>query len=110
MDEKEPIDRSKEDEDEDMAGFTDAMLKFREELPYNKRRYIMIIGFSILVLLVVYLGYAYGGLKMCTQVGGILDNTYTCQLGFASPSNNFDKVGQRFIVPNVIINSSGDIQ
>jgi len=99
---------SNEDQtEEDMDKFTQWMVDFRDNLPYNKTRYIMIIGFIILVLLVVYVGYAYGGLKMCTQVGGILDSDYICQLEFTSQSSNKDNVGMPFIVPNITIGERG---
>ena len=97
----------KEDQiDEDMDKFSQWMVNFRDNLPYNKTRYLMIVGFTMLVLLVVYLGYAYGGLKMCTQVGGILDSDYICQLKSTSQSLK-DSVGQPFILPNITIGERG---
>ncbi len=39
--------------------------------PYQK--YIMIVGLTILILLVVYLGYARGALDICNDLGGRLE-------------------------------------
>ncbi|KKM60432.1 hypothetical protein LCGC14_1541860 [marine sediment metagenome] len=39
--------------------------------PYQ--RYIMIVGFTILIILVVYLGYARGALDVCNDLGGRLE-------------------------------------
>ncbi len=49
------------------------LVKWRNELPYNIKRYTMIVGFIILVLLVVYLGYARGALDVCNDLGGRLE-------------------------------------
>ncbi len=40
-------------------------------MPYQ--RYIMIVGFTILIILVVYLGYARGALDVCNDLGGRLE-------------------------------------
>ena len=51
---------------EDKLGF------IRDKLmPYQ--RYIMIVGLTILILLVVYLGYARGALDVCNDLGGRLE-------------------------------------
>tara|TARA_R100000750_G_C2317183_1_gene84864 strand:- start:555 stop:869 length:315 start_codon:yes stop_codon:yes gene_type:complete len=42
------------------------------------KRPIMIWGFIILVLLVVFLGFAFGGLKVCNQLDGLLDSKFKC--------------------------------
>lgn len=40
-------------------------------MPYQ--RYIMIAGLTILIILVVYLGYARGALDVCNDLGGRLE-------------------------------------
>jgi len=78
------------------------LIKFRDDLPYNKRRYIMIIGIIILAMLVVYLGYAYGGLKVCSNLDGILDSDFICHLD-SNPQQQFNSVGMPFNIPNITI-------
>ena len=58
---------------------TEELERFRQKfMPYQ--RYIMIIGIIILILLVVFLGYAYGGLKVCADLDGLLDKNFKCHL------------------------------
>ena len=52
---------------------TEAITEWKNELPYNTRRYIMIVGFTILIILVVYLGYARGALDVCNDLEGRLE-------------------------------------
>ena len=49
-------------------------------MPYH--RYIMIIGTITLIFLLVFLGYAYGGLKICSDLDGLLDDKFKCHPGF----------------------------
>lgn len=57
--------------------------KFKRKLmPYH--RYIMIIGIIVLILLVVFLGYAYGGLKVCADLDGLLDSKFKCHPNFTA--------------------------
>ncbi len=70
--------------------------------PYQ--RYIMIVGLTILILLVVYLGYARGALDVCNDLGGRLEvdmmkvkchpSQYTQQPTF---------IGGTSIVPNITL-------
>ena len=58
-------------------------------MPYQ--RYIMIVGFIILVLLVVYLGYARGALDVCNDLGGRLEVNILgikCHPGHYNPQDN----------------------
>ena len=86
------------------------MNNLRDKLdPYQ--RPVMIIGFIILVMLVVFLGYARGALDVCNDLGGRLEaslNFYKikCHPGQGIPIENVDMVGQPFIVPDFIQNES----
>lgn len=51
-------------------------------MPY--KRLIMIVLSIVLIMLVVFLGFAYGGLKVCNQVGGFLAEGFTCHLNYTS--------------------------
>ncbi len=83
---KDPSDISHEDyEPEDDPEVTDNWPAEAERIkkkfmPYH--RYIMIGGFTILIFLVVFLGFAYGGMKVCSQLDGILDNKFKCHPGY----------------------------
>ena len=52
----------------------------RKLMPWQKE--IMITLFIILILLVVFLGYAYGGMKVCSDLDGILDDKFKCHPNF----------------------------
>ena len=69
----EPTDQPEPTEDIDTAGLTNQLDKL---LPY--KREIMIVLFIILILLVVFLGYAFGGLRVCTDLDGLLDDKFKC--------------------------------
>lgn len=59
----------------------DALIRFRERMmPYQN--YIMIVGILILIMLVVFLGFAYGGMKVCSDLDGVLDNKFKCHPDF----------------------------
>ena len=53
--------------------FIEWLVEWRNNLPYNKIRYIMIVGFTILIILVVFLGYARGALDVCNDLDGRLE-------------------------------------
>ena len=89
-------------EDDVTDSVTNYITKFRDELPYNKKRYLMIILFIVLIMLVVYLGYAYGGLKVCSDLDGILDSDFKCHPDF-NPVKRFDSVGMPFTLPNISV-------
>ena len=56
----------------DWEDIKDKLGFIRDKLdPYQ--RYIMIVGFTILIILVVYLGYARGALDICNDLGGRLE-------------------------------------
>lgn len=60
--------------------------KFREKyMPYQ--RYIMIIGILFIIMLVVFLGYAYGSARVCNQLDGFLDDKLKCHLDY-NPTPN----------------------
>ena len=95
-----------EPKDDEAQEFIDSLAKWRDELPSNKIRYTMIVGFTILILLVVYLGYAYGIAKVCGQVGGTIVKGLTClpDLNQTTQSvQTFDSVGMPFRIPNITI-------
>lgn len=91
------------DDDEEIDRSWKELQKFRDNLPYNYKRYTMIIGFTILVMIVVWLGYAYGGLKVCSQLDGVLDSDFICHPNYAPPINNVNNVGMPFTIPNIIV-------
>ncbi len=70
---RQDYDPSKDPEvEEDMPLILSALNKFRDRMrPYQ--RWIMITGFIILVMLVVYMGYARGALDVCNDLGGRLE-------------------------------------
>ena len=72
---------------------------FKPFMPYQ--RYIMIYGMIVLIFLVVFLGYAYGGMKVCSKLDGILDENFTCHPDFLqAQERRVNSVGQRFVIPN----------
>ncbi len=55
-----------------MKELLNALDKIREKFdPYQ--RYIMIVGFIIMILLVVFMGYARGALDVCNSLDGRLE-------------------------------------
>lgn len=70
-------------------------------LPY--KRYIMIGGTVILIILVVFLGYALGGLKVCNDLDGILDSKFKCHPDFINEQRKLagvNEYGLPILVPN----------
>lgn len=62
---KEPITEEHDD-------LWDRLVSIRDKcMPYQ--RYIMIVGFTMLILLVVWLGYVRGALDVCNDLGGRLE-------------------------------------
>ena len=84
---------------------TECLVEWKNNLPYNKKRYIMIVGFTILIFLVVFLGYAYGGMKVCSNLDGLLDSEFKCHPNYYTnlTQTNIDMVGQSFTLPNYTI-------
>ena len=83
--------------------FIEDMNRFRERMaPYQ--RYIMVIGFTVLIILVVFLGYAYGGARVCSELDGLLDSNFKCHPGFYTQYQScFDVFGQPRGLPGVIL-------
>ena len=89
-------DKDIDDMGEDLSQIMDKML------PY--KRSIMIIGIIIVIMLVVFLGYAYGGLKVCSDLDGLLDDKFKCHPNYEPPTrDNLTNVGQRFVLPNTTL-------
>ncbi len=78
---------------EDLDGIVKSLM------PYH--RPIMIGGSIILILLVVFLGFALGGLKVCSDLDGLLDDRFECHPGFFADQNQFNQVGMPFKIPNL---------
>lgn len=74
-------------DDEITDGIGEELEKFRQKfMPYQ--RYIMIVGIIILIFLVVFLGYAYGGLKVCSDLDGLLDSKFKCHPNYTPQQTN----------------------
>ena len=70
---------------------------FEKLIPWHKQ--IMMGGMVVLITLVVFLGYAYGGLKVCSELDGVLDSGFKCHPNYEPPVRQFDNVGQPFKIP-----------
>ena len=74
------------------------------------QREIMIVGMIILIALVVFLGFARGGLEVCNDVGGYFDWKLKCHPQLfnwtSGTSTCYDDVGQRFIIPNIDLSTN----
>ncbi len=91
------------DHEEGMDETIEKLQAWRDELPYNKKRYTMIVLFTVLILIVVYMGYAYGGLKVCTSMDGVFDQLrFECHPSEYEPSK-FNDVGMPFTAPSIPI-------
>lgn len=88
---------NKEDPEDEFEHLDEELSKiFKRFMPYQKN--IMIYGLIILIMLVVLLGVAYGGMKVCSDLDGILDSKFKCHPNYYQLSG-FDRVGQTFIIP-----------
>ena len=78
----------------------------RKLLPYQ--RPIMIVGMIILIFLVVFLGYARGGLDVCRSLDGLLDPKFKCHPNYYSDleQNSLDPIRQSYVLPLIIQNES----
>ncbi len=83
---------------DDIDKVMDSWKKWRDELPENRTRYIMIVGFSILFILVVLLGVAYGGMKVCSDLDGVLDNKFKCHPDYYANQTIIVNMVPQFIV------------
>jgi len=96
-----------EPNDKDNNGVDDSDQEFEKLVDklmvYQKQ--IMMGGFIVLFILVVFLGYAVGGLKVCSDLDGLLDSGFKCHPGFYNQTRGmmFDSAGQPFQIPDVII-------
>ena len=111
-----PKQEEKEDEidraevyDED--GVADSINKevgrvFKRFMPYQRQ--IMIVGMIILIFLVVFLGYARGGLDVCRSLDGLLDPKFKCHPNYYSDleQNSLDPIRQSYVLPLIIQNES----
>ncbi len=75
-------------------------------MPYQRQ--IMIVGSIILVMLVVYLGFALGGLKVCSDLDGLLDSKFKCHPNYTTSMRNTNMVGNPFNIPNITIPNYDD--
>ncbi len=76
--------------------------RLRDKLmPYQKE--IMIVGMLILIALVVFLGFAYGGMRVCSDLDGVLDDKFRCHPNYYNETKSFDVAGQIFMIPIVNI-------
>ncbi len=70
-------------------------------MPYQRE--IMLTGMFILIALVVFLGFARGGLEVCNSVGGHFDWKLKCRPLLFNWTEGidtcYDDVGQTFMVP-----------
>ena len=93
-------DPDKQDIEVDLDQLNEEFSKlFKPFMPYQ--RHIMIYGMIVLIMLVVFLGYAYGGMKVCSELDGILDDNFTCHPDFQQDQQRrVNSVGQVFMIPN----------
>ena len=78
----------------------------RKLLPYQ--RPIMIVGMIILIMLVVFLGFSYGGLTVCNDLDGLLDSKFKCHPNYYKEleQRNIDAIRQPFVFPSIVENES----
>ena len=87
-------------EEEQIDKEVEVIYRLRDKLmPYQKQ--VMIVGMLILIALVVFLGFAYGGMRVCSDLDGVLDDKFRCHPNYYNDTKSFDAVGQRFIVPKL---------
>ena len=95
MDEKE----IEQQQDTDIEDGLEGLNRLRAKLePYN--RYIMIAGFIILIMLVVYLGYARGALDVCNDLGGRLE--VKKMFGIDCRPGSYNQDNEKFFDVNII--------
>ncbi len=91
--------------DDDTENITiEPLEKLRDKfMPWERE--IMLTGMIILIALVVFLGFARGGLEVCNDVGGYFDWKLKCHpqsFNWTSGTSTcYDDVGQRFIIPKL---------
>ncbi len=67
-------------------------------MPYQRQ--IMIVGIIILIVLIVFLGVAYGGMRVCSDLDGLLDSKFKCHPNYSPVTNELDSVRQPFVIPD----------
>ena len=88
-----------EQQDIDVGDSFKELNRLRDKLePYN--RYIMIAGFIILIMLVVYLGYARGALDVCNDLGGRLE--VKKMFGIDCLPGSYNQDNEKFFDVNII--------
>lgn len=80
--------------------------RFKRFMPYQRQ--IMIVGMIILIFLVVFLGYARGGLDVCRSLDGLLDSKFKCHPNYYSDleQNSLDPIRQSYVLPLLTQNES----
>lgn len=81
--------------------YGEELIRWRDKL-MSYQRYIMIVGFTILIILVVFLGYARGALDVCNDLGGRLEINWMmpkCHPDYYK--QNIDSVEQSIIIQNI---------
>lgn len=102
LDQKEAGQLSPEAEEKFNRFFQDKLM------PYQRQ--VMIYGMILLIFLVVFLGYARGGLDVCNALGGRLEVSpgLTCHLTcLKNEPVRFTATGSPIIIPKVIIERNG---
>lgn len=76
------------------------LIRWRDKLmPYH--RYIMIGGIIILIMLVVFLGFAYGGMRVCSDLDGILDSSFKCHPYYYNDTITIDEDAAKYLLGNI---------
>lgn len=96
---------NKIDEDIDIG----PLIRLRDKfMPYQRE--IMLTGMFILIALVVFLGFARGGLEVCNSVGGHFNWKLECHPQLFNWTEGidtcYDDVGQRFMIPIIDLSTN----
>ena len=95
-----------EPEDGDIIQGLEQLNRFRDKF-ISHQRVIMIVGFTILVILVVFLGYARGALDVCNDLGGRLAVGWEIKCHpslYNIPTETFDSAMEVFDLGELIDN------
>ena len=91
---------SPEDDPEVQEDIEDKLNYIRDKFdPYQRQ--IMVVGIIILILLVVFLGVAYGGMRVCSDLDGLLDSKFKCHPNYNPIVNELCVVGQPLVIPGM---------
>ncbi len=95
-------DKQKGPDKDDIDKEMEVIYRLRDKLmPWQKE--IMIVGMLILIALVVFMGFAYGGMKVCSDLDGVLDDKFRCHPNYYNDTPDVNAVGQMFMIPIVNI-------